>query len=78
MAGLLRDAARPLVKEELDKIDVAFREVEDSAFEQLNSLSVELLVPLMLRDDLAGMLSLGGKQSREMYSQEELSLLSAL
>lgn len=46
--------------------------------EVFRSLGMELCVPLMLRKDLVGFISLGKKKSDEDYTQEDKVLLSAL
>lgn len=46
--------------------------------EQLNALGAELCVPLMLKDDLTGIVTLSNKKSGEMYTEEDLSLLVTL
>lgn len=78
LAGLLRDTGTPLVKEELKRIVTVPAETTDLAVEQLTSLGAELCVPLMLRDDLTGILTLGNKSTKEMYTDEDLSLLITL
>jgi signal transduction histidine kinase len=78
LAGLLRDAGKPIVKEELKKTNTVPQEAMGLALEQLTSLGVELCVPLMLHENLIGILALGNKDTGEMYTNEDLLLLSAL
>jgi signal transduction histidine kinase len=78
LAGLLRDTGRPIVKEELKKTNTVPQEAMGLGLEQLTSLEVELCIPLMLHENLIGILALGNKGTGEMYTDEDLSLLSAL
>ena len=78
LAGLLRNADEPLVKEELKRTGTVPEETMELAVKQLDALDAELCIPLMLKDDLTGMLTLGNKKSGEMFTEEDLSLLTAL
>lgn len=78
LAGLLREAAKPLVKEELTRTNITPDQAGELAIQQLNSLDAELCIPLILKDDLSGIVALGHKKSGEMYTEEDLSLLATL
>ena len=68
-----------LLREELEQITM-----DSSVYDQkaiMNTLSLiesELCIPLMNKDRLIGFLSLGHKAYLEMYSQEDLNLLSTM
>ena len=47
-------------------------------FDELQNAGVELLIPLKTRDKLVGVLCLGGKQSRQSYTQDDEMILTAL
>ncbi|MCQ9208154.1 MAG: ATP-binding protein [Omnitrophica bacterium] len=78
LAGLLRNAGNPLVKEELKITGTIPEEAMDLALKQLDSLGAELCIPLMLKDDLTGIVTLSSKKTGEMYTEEDLSLLATL
>jgi len=70
----LEEQSRAVVKEVLE------RSVDDPKIkhvvERLASLESEVCVPLMMRDRLMGIINLGNKRSGEMYSHEDLDLLT--
>ncbi len=78
LAGLLRAGGKPLLKEELQRTGTTPEEIMPLALEQLESLGAELCIPLMLKEDLAGILTLSNKRSGEMFTDEDLSLFAAL
>ena len=47
-------------------------------FDELQKAGVELLIPLKTRDRLVGILSMGGKKSRQSYTQDDEIILTAL
>ncbi len=47
-------------------------------FDELQKAGVELLIPLKTRDRLAGILSMGGKKSKQSYTQDDEMILTAL
>ncbi len=65
-----------LIREELENIQHLQNQQE--LFQALNLLEAELCLPLINKDRLVGFCNLGPRTSREMYSEEELSLLTAL
>jgi signal transduction histidine kinase len=70
----LRENKKPIVKEVLersiDKPDIK------RVVEQLDAMESEVCIPLMARDELIGIINLGKKRSGDMYSHEDLDLLS--
>ena len=47
-------------------------------FNEMEQAGVELLIPLKTREKLVGILSLGGKQSKQSYTQDDEMILAAL
>ena len=78
LAGLLRNATTPLVKEEMEKLGTIPEQAMELALKHLDSLGAELCVPLMVKEDLTGILTLSNKRTGEMFSEEDLSLLSTI
>lgn len=78
LAGLLRDSGKPLVKEELERQGTVPEEAGKIALEQLSSLGADLCIPLMIKEDLTGLLTLSHKKTKEMYTEDDLSLLTAI
>lgn len=78
LAGLLRQGNEPLVKEELERQGMVPEEAMNLALAHLNALGAELCIPLMVKDDLTGIITLSNKRSGEMYTEEDLTLLATL
>jgi len=78
LAGLLRQSTGPLVKEELERQGMVPEEAMNLAIAHLNSLGAELCIPLMIKDDLTGIITLSNKKTGEMYTEEDLTLLTTL
>ena len=78
LAGLLRDEAKPIVKEELEATGSVPEQATKLAIRQLQPLQAELCIPLMLKEDLAGILTLANKRTGDMYTDEDLGLLATL
>lgn len=72
----LKEARQVLVKEELA------RQLEPEEFEGLEegfaAAAASLLVPLVSRGELHGLLALGEKRSRKIYSDEEIQFLATV
>jgi len=70
----LEEQGQAVVKEVLE------RSVDDPnikhVVERLASLESEVCIPLMMRDHLIGIINLGNKRSGDMYSHEDLDLLT--
>ena len=75
----LKIARKPIILEELkrdysDRRDIFIKEMIDT----MNRLSADMLVPSFIEDTLIGFLVLGNKRSGEMYTSEDLNVLSNL
>jgi signal transduction histidine kinase len=70
----LRENKKPIVKEVLersiDKPDIK------KVVERLDAIESEVCIPLLARDELIGIINLGHKKSGDMYSHEDLDLLT--
>jgi signal transduction histidine kinase len=64
---------QPAVKEILER---SYDQDSKMAVKSMNSLESEVCIPLISRDQLIGIINLGNKRSGEMYSHEDLDLLS--
>ncbi len=65
-----------VIKEELERtID---NHKINPLIQTLNSMQSEVCIPLMIRNELIGIINLGGKESGHMYSHEDIELLSNL
>ncbi|NQS99633.1 MAG: GAF domain-containing protein [Candidatus Omnitrophica bacterium] len=78
LPSLLRNNNSPLVKEELKRTGMVPEAATKLVLEQLDFLDAELCIPLMVRDDLTGIITLSNKKSGEMHTDEDLTLLSTL
>ena len=75
----LQGARKPIVYEEVkrlyeDRRDVFIREIRDT----MNKLGADLLVPSYIENELIGFLVLGPKKTGDVYSNEDLNVLSSL
>jgi serine phosphatase RsbU (regulator of sigma subunit) len=74
MLGWLQEHARPLVRDEIDSQRLAdLRGPIEQLFE---SHEAEVLVPLVNRDEIVGMLTLGALSTRRALRSDELRLLA--
>lgn len=71
----LTESPRAIVKEELE---MAAQPGEKRLAERMARLEAEVALPLMSKERLIGILNLGHKEGREMYSHEDLEVLSTL
>lgn len=79
LPSFLSRARQPVVREELEHpIAGGSGESDLSVTAALAQLRSEVCIPLANKDRLIGFLNLGPKASREMYTQEDLNLLSTL
>jgi signal transduction histidine kinase len=69
----LEGKKRPVVKEVLER---SYGQESKMAVRGMNSLESEVCIPLMSRDQLIGIINLGNKRSGDMYSHEDLDLLT--
>jgi two-component system NtrC family sensor kinase len=73
---LLQWRREPVVKEELEWIPVGPETPQ--TVETMTKLGAEISLPIMSKDRLIGVLNLGHKEDRTLYSNEDLELLSTL
>jgi len=76
LAWLLRSRREPVVKEELEWIPVG--PATPATISMMNKLGAEITLPIMLKEKLIGILNLGHKEDKTIYSNEDLELLSTL
>ena len=69
----LEGGKRPVVKEVLER---SYDTQIKLAVKSMNSLESEVCIPLIARDKLIGIINLGNKRGGEIYSHEDLDLLS--
>jgi len=69
----LEGEKRPVVKEVLER---SYDQESKKAVKSMNSLESEVCIPLISRDQLIGIINLGNKRSGDMYSHEDLDLLT--
>ncbi|MCJ7546909.1 MAG: ATP-binding protein [Deltaproteobacteria bacterium] len=69
----LEKRGRAVIKEVLER---SYDPEIKLAVKSMNSLESEVCIPLISRDQLIGIINLGNKRSGEMYSHEDLDLLS--
>lgn len=72
----LMKKSEAMVKEELEMTGT--QPEEKQLAERMAQLEAEVTLPLMSKEKLIGILNLGHKEGREMYSHEDLELLSTL
>jgi len=65
-----------LVEREILMVDPKFKGVRVEGSSIMKSLGAEIIIPLIVQKGLIGLLSLGIKLSREVYKEEDISLLS--
>jgi signal transduction histidine kinase len=70
----LKEKGKAVVKEEIEKI-VNDSQI-NSVVKKMESMESEVCIPLMSRDQLIGIINLGNKRSGDMYSHEDLDLLT--
>jgi two-component system NtrC family sensor kinase len=78
----LYDTSGPILREELehnmDAVPVQDIVKLKGILDTLSQIESELCIPLVNKEVVIGFLNLGHKSNREMYSEEDLELLSAL
>jgi two-component system, NtrC family, sensor kinase len=76
LVGWLSEHREPTVKEELEMArDGAERE---RTARRMGQLDAEISLPIISKDKLIGILNLGHKEEKDIYSSEDLELLSTL
>jgi signal transduction histidine kinase len=78
LAGLLRDSGTAVVKEDLERAGRVPREVLDLAEKQMEPLGAELCIPLMVKDNLTGIFTINNKGNGEIFTEDDLSLLTTV
>jgi signal transduction histidine kinase len=73
---LLRQRNEPMVKEELEWVPVGPETPQ--TIETMDKLGAEISLPIISKDKLIGILNLGHKEDKSLYSDEDLELLSTL
>jgi two-component system, NtrC family, sensor kinase len=73
---LLQRRKEPIVKEELEWIPVGPE--TSQTIETMAKLGAEICLPILSKDTLIGILNLGHKEDRTIYSNEDLEMLSTL
>ena len=76
LTQLLQRRKEPIVKEELEWIPVGPETPQ--TIETMAKLEAEISLPIISKDRLVGILNLGRKEDRTIYSNEDLELLSTL
>ena len=76
LAQMLGAARKPLVREEIEL--AKGKDLADEIVERMHQLEAEISVPIISQQKLIGILNLGHKGSKKIYSNEELELLSTL
>jgi HD-GYP domain-containing protein (c-di-GMP phosphodiesterase class II) len=76
LVNLLKDTKGVIIKEEVEKLS------EHSSYqiikEEMNSLQAAISIPIFIKGELYGILSLGNKLSGEIYNREDVNLLQTL
>jgi K+-sensing histidine kinase KdpD len=76
LVRLLQQRREPIVKEELEWVPVGPETPQ--TVQLMSKLGAELSLPIISKDKLIGILSLGYKEDKTLYSNEDLELLSTL
>jgi len=76
LAQLLQRRREPIVKEELEWVPVGPE--TPHTVEMMSKLGAEISLPILSKDKLIGILNLGHKEDKTIYSNEDLELLSTL
>ncbi len=76
LVQLLQRRREPIVREELEWVPVGAETPQTIA--TMDRLGAELSLPIISKDKLIGVLNLGHKEDRSVYSDEDLELLSTL
>ena len=73
---ILQSRKEPIVKEELEWVPVGPETLQ--TIETMGKLCAEISLPIISKEKLIGILNLGHKADRSLYSDEDLELLSTL
>jgi signal transduction histidine kinase len=78
LAGLLRSSGTVLVREDLERAGKVPEDILDLALKQMQPLGAELCLPLMVKDSLTGIFTINNKGNGEIFTEEDLSLLTTV
>jgi signal transduction histidine kinase len=73
---ILQSRKEPIVKEELEWVPVGPETLQ--TIETMDKLGAEISLPIISKEKLIGILNLGHKEDKSLYSDEDLELLSTL
>jgi signal transduction histidine kinase len=76
LVQLLQRRREPIVREELEWVPVGPETPQ--TIEMMGKLGAEISLPILSKDRLIGILNLGHKEDKTIYSDEDLELLSTL
>jgi signal transduction histidine kinase len=76
LVQLLQHRREPIVKEELEWVPVGPETPQ--TVNTMNQLGAEITLPIISKEKLVGILNLGHKEDKSLYSNEDLELLSTL
>lgn len=77
LAAFLERNKKPLSKTVIDKSPVSEKE-RKSIINAFDSIGASLVIPMILREKLTGMITLGEKKSGELFVREDMELLSTI
>jgi len=76
LVQLLRQREEPIVKEELEWVPVGLETPQ--TINLMSKLAAEISLPIISKDKLIGILNLGQKDDKTLYSNEDLEILATL
>jgi signal transduction histidine kinase len=76
LVQLLQRRKEPIVREELEWVPVGLETPQ--TIQTMSKLGAEISLPIISKDRLIGILNLGQKEDKTIYSNEDLELLSTL
>jgi sigma-B regulation protein RsbU (phosphoserine phosphatase) len=77
LARLIEDKRTHLLRTDVE-MNPAFAEERGALLKTFNSLASELVLPLIYKDEIRGLLSLGRKKSGKLFTPEDLDLLKTV
>lgn len=76
LVHVLTGSRSPIIKEETEMASEV--PIKRDIVDRMNQLEAEISLPIVSKEKLIGILNLGHKEGKEMYSNEDLELLSTL
>ena len=73
----IRDSRTLVTRYDLEE-DPEYRDIRGPASETLRALASSLAIPLVYRDEVSGVLTLGYKKSGQFYGREDIDLLTTM